>query len=85
MYWQRRRAFRLAGNLGEWWRATNGIPQGYPLSVVRINLLTSMWKMEIDDMRKHVVVATRRLLPRNVGPPLPEMPSALEPHGARGW
>ena len=42
--------------------------------MVLINLLTSIWKMEIDDMRKHVVVATRRLPPRNVGPPLPGMP-----------
>ena len=82
MYRQLRRAFRLAGSLGEWWRATNGILQGCPLSVVLINLLTSIWKMEIDDMRKHVVVATRQLPPRNVGPPLLGMPSALEPQGA---
>ena len=82
MYRQLRRAFRLASRLGEWWRATNGILQGCPLSVVLINLLTSIWKMEIDDMCKHVVVATRRLPPRNVGPPLPGMPSALEPQGA---
>ena len=33
-------------------------------------------------MRKHVVVATRRLLPRNLRPPLPGMMSALEPQGA---
>ena len=33
-------------------------------------------------MRKHVVGATRRLPPRNVGPPLPGMPSAFEPQGA---
>ena len=34
-------------------------------------------------MRKHVVVATRGLPPCNIGPPLPGMPSALEP--LRGW
>ena len=84
MYRQLRRAFRLAGSLGEWWRATNSILQGCPLGVVLINLLTSIWKMEIDDMRKHVVVTTRRLPQRNVGPPLPGMPLALEPK-ARGW
>ena len=33
-------------------------------------------------MHKHVVVATLRLPPRNVGLPLPGMPSALEPQGA---
>ena len=82
MYRQLRRAFSLAGSFGEWWRATNGILHGCPLSVVLINLLTSICKMEIDDMRKHVVVATGRLPPRNVGPPLPGMPSALEPQGA---
>ena len=82
MYRQLRRAFRLAGSLGEWWRATNGILQGCPLSLVLTNLLTSIWKMEIDDMRKHVVVATRRLPLRTVGPPLPGMPWALEPQGA---
>ena len=74
-----RRAFRLAGSLGEWWRATNGTLQGCPVSVVLINLPTSIRKMEIDDMRKHVVVATRRLPPCNVGPSLPDMPPALEP------
>ena len=50
--------------------------------MVLINLLTSMWKMEIDDIRKHVVVATCQLPPRNVGPPLPGMLPALEPPGA---
>ena len=48
MYRQLRCAFRLAGSLGEWWRATNGILQGCPLSPVLINLLTSFWKMAID-------------------------------------
>ena len=82
LVWQLRRAFSPGGSLGEWWWATNGILQGYPLSVVLINLLTSMWKMEIDDMGKHVVVATRRLPPRNFGPSLKGMPSAPELQGA---
>ena len=42
MYRQLRRAFRLAGSLGEWWRATNGILQGCTLNVVLVNLLTSI-------------------------------------------
>ena len=58
MYRQLRRAFRLAGALGAWWQATNGILQGCPLSVILINLLTTAWKMEIDTMRRHVVVTT---------------------------
>ena len=32
-------------------------------------------------MRKHVVVATRWLVPPNVEPPLPAMPSAAKPQG----
>ena len=52
MYRQLRRAFRLAGALGAWWQATNSILQGCPLSVILINLLTTVWKMEIDTMRR---------------------------------
>ena len=70
MYRQLRRAFRLAGALGAWWQATNGILQGCPLSVILINLLTTVWKMEIDTMRRHVVVTTATL------PPLLEQPRA---------
>ena len=50
MYRQLRRAFKVSGCLGSWWRATNGILQGCPLSVILINLLTTVWKMEIDAM-----------------------------------
>ena len=76
MYQQLRRAFRPAGALGAWWRATNGILQGCPLSIILINLLTTVWKMEIDTMRRHFVVTTAapRLLeqPRAApGQPLP--------------
>ena len=70
MYRQLRRAFRLAGALGAWWQATNGILQGCPLSVILINLLTTVWKMEINTMRRHVIVATAAL------PPLLEQPWA---------
>ena len=47
MYRQLRRAFRLAGALGAWWQATNGILQGCPLSVILIHLLTTFWKMRL--------------------------------------
>ena len=63
MYRQLRRAFKVSGCLGSWWRATNGILQGCPLSVILINLLTTVWKREIDEMRRHVVVTTRALPP----------------------
>ena len=63
MYRQLRRAFRLAGALGAGWQATNGILQGCPLSVILIDLLTTASKMEIDTMRRHVVVTTAALPP----------------------
>ena len=44
MYRQLRRAFKIMGCLGDWLRATNGILQGCPLSVVFINMLTTAWK-----------------------------------------
>ena len=61
MYWQLRRAFRLAGALGAWWQATKGIIQGCPCSVILINLLTTVWKMEIDTMKRHIAVTTAAL------------------------
>ena len=69
-YRQLRRAVLLAGALGAWWQATNGILQGCLLSVILINLLTTVWKMEIDTMRHHVVVTTAAL------PPLLKQPRA---------
>ena len=48
MYRQLHRAFKSSGCLGSWWRATNGILQGCLLSVILIDLLTTVWKMEID-------------------------------------
>ena len=38
MYSQLRRAFRFVGCLGQWLRATNGVLQGCPLSLVLINM-----------------------------------------------
>ena len=42
MYKQLRRAFKIAGALGLWWQATNGILQGCPLSVIPVNVLTTI-------------------------------------------
>ena len=42
MYKQLRRAFKIAGALGCWWWATNGILQGCPLSVIPVNVLTTI-------------------------------------------
>ena len=43
MYKQLRRAFKIAGALGLWLQATNSILQGCPLSVILVNVLTTMW------------------------------------------
>ena len=39
MYGQLVCAFKLAGNLGSWWKAANSILQGCPLPVILINAL----------------------------------------------
>ena len=52
MYKQLRQAFKVAGSLGSWWRATNGILQGCPVSVILLNVLTTIWKWEIDSLRR---------------------------------
>ena len=69
MYRQLRRAFSWAGSLGECWPAKNEILQEGPLSLILINLRTSILKLEIDDMPKLVVVATQQLPPRIVRAP----------------
>jgi hypothetical protein len=48
MYDGLRRAFKIGGSLGAFFRATNGILQGCPLSVILINLLTTVWKFAMD-------------------------------------
>ena len=45
-------------------------PAWLPARVILINLLTTAWKMEIDTMRRHVVVTTAVL------PPLLQQPWA---------
>ena len=64
MYSQLRRKFKIKGCLGAWWQATNGILQGCPLSVIVINALTTTWNRMIDDTKKPVVVATKKVPPQ---------------------
>ena len=54
MYKQLRRAFKITGALGLWWQATNGILQGCPLSVIVVNVLTTIWTWEVDSLRRQV-------------------------------
>ena len=51
------RAFNLAG-MGSWGRATNGILQGRPLSVMLVNALMGLWKAAVDSLREQVAVTT---------------------------
>ena len=63
MYKQLRGAFKVAGVLGLWWQATNGILQGCPLSVILVNVLTMIWKWEVDSLRRQVCAQTAALPP----------------------
>ena len=63
MYKQLRRAFKIAGALGLWWQATNGILQGCQLSVILVNVLTTVWKWEVDSLRRQVCAQTAALPP----------------------
>ena len=58
MYKQLRRAFKVAGALGLWWQATNGILQGCPLSTILVNVLTTNWKWEVDSLRREACAQT---------------------------
>ena len=81
MYKQLRRAFKIAGCLGEWLRATNGILQGCPLSVIFINLLTTVWKREIDSLKTAILVKVQALPPT---PPPPVERQEGRQQGAKG-
>ena len=63
--------FKINGCLGAWWRATNGILQGCPLSVIVINALITTWKRVIDDLQTPVTVKTKVLPPKPKEPQLP--------------
>ena len=63
MYKQLRRAFKIAGAFGLWLEATNGILQGCPPSVILVNVLTTIWKWEVDSLRRQVCAQTAALPP----------------------
>ena len=63
MHKQLCRAFKIARALGSWWQATNGILQGCPLSVIPLNVLTTIWNGEVDSLRRHVCARTAALPP----------------------
>ena len=54
MYKQLRRAFKIARALGLSWQATHGILHGFPLSVILVNVLTTIWKWEVDSLCRQV-------------------------------
>ena len=56
-------AFKLAGNLGLWWKATNDILRGCVMLVILINALMGIWKTKIDNLHEHTVVTTGDLPP----------------------
>ena len=63
MYKQLRRAFKIAGAFGLWWQATNGILQACPLLPIVVNVLTTIWKLEVDSLRRQVCAQTAALPP----------------------
>ena len=54
MYKQLCQAFKIARAFDLWWQATNCILQGCPLSVIVVNVLTTIWKWEVDSLRRQV-------------------------------
>ena len=48
MYHQLRRRFSLAGHLGKSFKASNGIIQGCPLSVMLLNVLMNIWARTVS-------------------------------------
>ena len=61
MYKQLYRAFKVIGAPGWWWQATNGILQGCTLLVILVNVLTTIWKSEVDSLRRQVCARTADL------------------------
>ena len=49
MYQQLHRAFKINGALGSFFHATNGVLQGCAMSVLMINMLTTVWMRAMDE------------------------------------
>ena len=68
MYAQLMRCFKIMACMCSFFQATNGILQGCPLSVILINLLTSIWKRVMDAQAQAIQaqaiqVSTNRMPP----------------------
>ena len=81
MYGQLVRAFEFARGPGSLWKATNGIHQGCPLSIVLINALIVVWKTKMDSLSEDVVVTTGGLPPLRVRDENHWDDTILVPHG----
>ena len=74
MYQQLHRAFKINGALGSFFHATNGVLQGCAMSVLMINMLTTVWMCAVDELEGAVSVTVRSLPPI---PPKLEEPKEL--------
>ena len=71
-------------------KATNGILQGCLLLVIFINILTTVWKREIDTLQNAFYVEVRNLPPRSLQCPARPARRTVqrdgsEPGSVRGW
>ena len=63
MYHALTRCFKIMGCCASFFSATSGILQGCPLSVILINLMTSVWKHVLDAQQQGIKVTLQRLPP----------------------
>ena len=71
IYQQLHRAFKINGALGSFFHATNGVLQGCAMSVLMINMLTTVWTRAVDELEGAISVTVHSL------PPIP--PKLEEP------
>ena len=74
MYQQLHRAFKINGALGSFFHATNGVLQGCAMSVLMINMLTTVWMRAVDELEGAITVTVHSLPPI---PPKLEEPKEL--------
>ena len=74
MHQQLHRAFKINGALGSFFHATNGVLQGCAMSVLMINMLTTVWMRAVDELEGAISVTVRSLAPI---PPKLEEPKEL--------
>ena len=63
MYHTLTRCFKIMGRCASFFAATNFILEGCPLSVILINLMTSVWKRVLDAQQQGITVTVQRLPP----------------------